>query len=198
VSLITAAIALAAAPGASAGVLVSTATDCATYTYERPFVRWLDLANYALVPNGNFESGTGGWSLSGAEVTSGNEPYYVHGSGESGSLALPAGSSATTPSMCVGLEHPALRFFARRTGGSLLSTLKVEVLFETAAGKVQSLPIGLLTGGSSFQHTLPVLVVANLLPLLPNQHTAVAFRLTPEAGSAWQIDDVYLDPHRRH
>jgi hypothetical protein len=63
---------------------------------------------------------------------------------------------------------------------------------------VRTLPIGLLLGGSSYQPTLPVLVVANLLTLLPNQRTAIAFRVTPQAGSSWQIDDVYLDPYRRH
>jgi hypothetical protein len=38
-------------------------------------------------------------------------------------------------------------------------------------------------------------VVANLLPLLPNNYTAVAFRLRAVTGT-WRIDDVYVDPKK--
>jgi len=39
--------------------------------------------------------------------------------------------------------------------------------------------------------------VANLLPLLPNGHTPVAFRFTPIRGGSWSIDDVHVDPYQR-
>ena len=41
------------------------------------------------------------------------------------------------------------------------------------------------------------LVVANLLPLLPPDMTAVRFKFAPLLGGAWQIDDVYVDPRSR-
>ena len=50
------------------------------------------------------------------------------------SLKLPSGSSAKSAAMCVGIEHPTLRLFARNTG-SPLSALKVEVHFEDCAGR---------------------------------------------------------------
>jgi hypothetical protein len=41
-------------------------------------------------------------------------------------------------------------------------------------------------------------IVANLLPLLPGDHTPVAFRFTPVGlGGDWRIDDLYVDPYRR-
>ena len=189
----------ALAPSASAGLLVTSATDYVPQPLERPFVRWLDPAQYTLLPGGTFESSLSDWTLSGARVVSGNEPYYVHGEGETQSLSLPAGSSATSAVIPVGLGHPTMRFFARSTGGSILSTLKVEVLFELANGHVASLPIGVALAGAhrSWQPTLPIPVVANLLPLLPGQYTPVAFRFTPVGGVAWTIDDVYVDPKRR-
>lgn len=185
------------APAAQAGPLVSSATDCDDQAYEQPFLPWADPASYVLAPNGNVENGDADWALSGAAaVVSGNESYYVHGAGESSSLRLQGGSSATTASMCVGIEHPTIRFFARNAG-SQFSTLRVDVLFEDAAGQVHALSIGTVGGGSSWQPTLPAPVVANLLPLLPNERTAVAFRFTPQGyGSDWRIDDVYVDPWR--
>jgi hypothetical protein len=50
-------------------------------------------------------------------------------------------------------------------------------------------------GGSKWTPTLPLPVIANLLPLLPGDLTPVRFRFTP-VGGAWQIDDVYVDPYR--
>jgi len=192
------ALALALVPAASAhaGLLVKTVGPCEGRTLEQPFARWLDPASYVLVAGGTFESAGSGWSLSKASRVTGNETFYVHGAGEKWSLSLPAGSSATSPSTCVGLGEPTLRLFARNTG-SLLSTLKVEVQFEDSTGKVRSLTVGLLTGTGTWQPTLPLPVLANLLPLLPNQNTAVAFRFTPQgAGGSWRIDDVYVDPWR--
>jgi hypothetical protein len=98
--------------------------------------------------------------------------------------------------MCVGIEHPDLRLFARNAG-SYFSTLKVEVLYEDAAGNSHSLMIGKLTGSASWQPSVVMPLVVNLLPLLPDERTAVAFRFTPEGGS-WRIDDVYVDPYRRY
>jgi hypothetical protein len=187
-------LALAVASPAQAGVLVSSATDCATETLEQPFLRWADAASYSLAPGGNFEAGAAGWALrGGANVGAGNEPYNVHAAGESSSLALPAGGSATSPALCVGLDHPTLRLFTR--GGSLLSALRVEVLFETSVGAVVAAPVGVVTAGP-WAPTLALPVVANLLPLLPNQRTAVAFRFTALGGD-WRIDDVYVDPWNR-
>ena len=144
------------------------------------------------------EGGATGWSLSGASVVAGNEPFHVHGDADASSLALPTGSSATTAAVCVGLEHPTLRLFAR-SSGSVLSSLEVDVLFENAAGDVVTLPIAVLPAAlhGRWRPTLPLPIVANLLPLLPGERTAVAFRFTPRGQAAWLIDDVYVDPFRR-
>jgi hypothetical protein len=183
------------APAAQAGPLVRAAASCSDVTVEQPFARWLDFANYVLAPDGTVEAGAADWSLSDASVVSGNEPYYVHGADESHSLALPPGSSATTRPMCVGIEYPTLRFFARNQGSGL-SRLKVEALYE-AAGEVRTTTIGTIVGGQSWQPTAPVPVLANLLALPPGGHTAVAFRFSPEGDGDWRIDDVYVDPFYR-
>ncbi|HET8673600.1 MAG TPA: hypothetical protein VFL87_08195 [Thermoleophilaceae bacterium] len=197
-ALSASALLFAAAPAAHAGILVKSATNCTYPAYEQPFARWSDNSNYILAPNGSFENGAGGWSLSKASVVSGNESYYVGGSSDSHSLAISAGGSAVSPTMCVGLDRPTLRFFARSSGGLLsLSTMAVSVRFETSLGLVAELPVGVVTPNTRWSPTLPMPVLASLLPLLPNDMTPVQFRFTPVGGASWWIDDVYVDPRAR-
>jgi hypothetical protein len=187
------------AVNANAGVLVSSASDCSSQSLSQPFVPWLDVANYTPLSGGSFES-AGGWSTSGgARIASGNEPFQVGGAGDGSSMSIPSGGSVTSPAICVGLEHPTVRFFAKRNTGGLLnlSTMRVDVLFENNLGIVNQLPIGVVTGSSNWQPTLPMTVLANLLALLPGQKTPVAFRFTPMLGGDWSIDDVYVDPYAR-
>lgn len=189
-------VTMAAAAPAQAGVLVASAKGCVTPATSQVFLRWLDPLRYEQAPGGNAESAAG-WTLTGgARVVPGNEPWKVGNRGDVSSLLLPRGSQATTGVMCVGIGHPVMRFFARRTSGWLLDVLKVEVLFEGAGGRVGSLPIGVVLAGGSWQPTLPFPVLASLLPLLPGEKTPVAFRFTPVGNANWQIDDVYVDPWR--
>lgn len=193
--LATVSAAAAFAGPAHAGILVSSATSCDTETLSQPFLPWLDVAQYTPLPGGSFEPGSPAWSLTGnAGVTADNESFSVGGSSDGYSLALGNGSSATSPSICVGIQSPTIRLFARN-GGSLLSTLRVDVLFEDALGYVHSAPVTTIIGGSRWQPTLTAPILVSLLPLLPNDQTAVAFRFTPQGvGGDWHIDDVFVDP----
>ena len=187
---------LVIAPAAQAGPLVASAPDCAEESVSQPFAPWADLMSYQFAPDGGFESGGQGWDLDGADVVSGNESYDVHDPGDSASLRIRAGESATSPTVCVGLEHPTIRLFGKRSNG-LIASAAVSVLFEDAAGNVLGAPIGVIAGTSSWQPTLPMPIVANLLPLLPGEHTPVRFRVTAVTGGV-QIDDLYVDPYRRN
>ncbi len=99
--------------------------------------------------------------------------------------------------MCVGIEHPTIRLFARNTG-SPLSSLKVKVHYVDGFGETQSAPIGVVGANGQWQPTQQMVIGVNLLPLLPGERTPVAFEFTPMgSGGEWQIDDVYVDPYRR-
>jgi hypothetical protein len=195
--LAAAATAIVAAP-ASAGVLVKSAGDCNSDALSNPFTPWADRADYFLAPAGRFESAPDGWALSGgARVAGDNEPWHVSGDGD-GALGIPAGGSATTPTICVGLEHPTLRFFARRTSGApLLASLAVSVQTETSLGLTATVPVGAVVAGTGdWSVTPPMLVVANLLPLLPGELTPIRVRFTAQHGD-FRVDDVYVDPSAR-
>jgi hypothetical protein len=191
-----------AAPTANAGLLVSTASNCDTQQLSQPFAPWADSANYTPVPGGSFEAGAPVWSLTGsAKVVSGNESFGVSSKSDSRSLSIPQGSTATSRSICVGLGEPTLRWFQKQSGGllglgSITSAMTVEVLFEDSLGQTLALPIGAGALNSGWSPSLPAVVIANLLPLLPGQKTAVAFRFRALTGN-WTIDDVYVDPYSR-
>jgi len=198
------AVALAAlavgASTASAGVLVASAPSCDAQPLSKPFRPWLDLADYTPLPGGDFEGAMAGWSMSGgAAVAAGNAAQRVGGMADGASLAIPAGGSATSATICVGITHPTTRFFARRRSSELrasLSSLRVDVLFELSSGTVTTLPIGSVLNDGSWQPTLPIAIVANLLTLLPGERTPIALRFTAQGGD-WSVDDVYVDPYGR-
>lgn len=199
--VVAAACAIAAlmAPAANAGILVNTAQSCDSEQLSQPFARFGDPAQYTPVPGGSFESGSAGWSLSGgAKVSSGNEPWQVGSAADSHSLYLPQGATAVSPSICVGLNEPTLRYFEKQAGSllGLTGAMTVDVLVEDSLGNVVSAPLlpGALT--TSWQPGLPSPIVANLLPLLPGQMTAVAFRFHALTGN-WNVDDVYVDPYMK-
>ncbi|HEY7604484.1 MAG TPA: hypothetical protein VH760_09490 [Gaiellaceae bacterium] len=191
-ALLCAGAALAGATSAQAATTArSGATGCPDQSLSHPFVRWLDPAGYVPLQNGSLEK-TDGWSLSGgARLVAGNEPFYVGSTGDRTSLSLPAGSSATSPPMCITLLHPTLRFFALNGGAG--SVLRVDAIVRLAGIRL-SLPIGVVLAGSSWQPTLPMPFLTNLLAPVSG---TVSFRFTPLGpSSGWRIDDVYLDPYK--
>ncbi len=200
-SLVTAVAVLATTSAtASAGVLVASAPSCAAQGLSKTFWAWLDPADYTELPGGDFESGTSAWELTGgAKVVRGNEIFKVDSGRDRKSLELPPGSSATSDTICVGIAHPTIRFFTKRNDGGVLSlsTVKVEVLFEAADGSVKSLTMGVVSNGGSWQPTLPLPIIANLLPLLPGEMTPVRFRFTALGSANWSVDDIWVDPYAR-
>lgn len=191
--LAVSAVALSLIPAAQAAEPRATGS-CDARVAEQPFLRWLDPASYVLVPNGSVER-SGGWDLrGGAARVAGNESFHVHGKLDAWSLAIPPRSSATTAPMCVGLDHPTLRLFVINRG-SLLSPLRVDVLFKDVTGVRRAVRIGAYLGTSGWQPTVPLAVLANISPP-PGEHIDVAFRFTSLGDGDWSIDDVYVDPFR--
>ena len=176
--------------GTAQAALLSTGA-CNEAALSQPFARWGDSSSYELVPGGSFEGSPSGWSLSGgAARVPGSEPYGVTGSVGAYSLSLPAGASAQSPSVCVNLSYPTFRFFARNDG--LLSTVLVQVVYQTALGTV-ALPIGVVAASGEWEPTLPMLTGSLVGGALSGGTAEVALRFTALGGSS-RIDDVFVDP----
>jgi hypothetical protein len=181
--------ALLALPATSAQAALGVACPLPA---SHPFAPWGDAAYYAFVPNGGFENGATGWTLGGgARVIAGNEPFSVHAAGDHAALSLPAGSSATSPRMCIGALSMKMRFFARYTVSSD-ARLKVKVLYDGGLGQLLGIADAGTVSGGQWHPSQAIGMLGGALPLLTQD---VRIRFTPaDSLGTWAIDDVYVDP----
>jgi hypothetical protein len=192
------AMALLVAPAAQAATPDSPAR-CVDQSFSQTFRPWNDRGAYTLSPGAGMEGDLAGWALAGgAETVPGNEPFRVGGPLDGRSLSLPTGSSVTSAPVCVGINYPFFRFFARNSGSSF-SALDVEVLYLNAGGHVMGAQtLGRLRGYSTWTPTQRISLAVGRSGAATGADAAVAFRFTPRGlGGRWQIDDVYVDPYAR-
>ena len=186
---------LAPAGTANAGLLSQSAGTCPSYPLSQPFAKWLDPMRYTLAPGGSFESSAGLTFTGGAKIVSGNEPNLLNSRTDKNSVLIPRGGTVTTGPICVGLDKPTVRFFAKRPNFALLPLLTVEGLFTTKSGGTGSLPlVGVPLAGNSWSVQLPFITTGALLEL--GDTTMMRFRIRAVSGD-WQVDDLYVDPMRR-
>jgi hypothetical protein len=171
--------------------ILSPGEDACGYVGSQVFVPWHDSLAYVLIPDGGFEGGGSGWALSGSGVAEGNETFQVGGMGDHVSLALPRGSSATSPPICVAKHDGVFRLFTHSVGDN--ARLKVEVFYANGRrGKTSVL------GAHDVWAPTRKLSVAIGRTKKGRESTAtIGMRFTPLSGS-WQIDDFYLDPRLRN
>jgi hypothetical protein len=180
-------LACLAIPADAGLVSTDSASYCDPYS-STAFQAWGDESNYMLTPGGSFEEGTPSWKLSGgAKIVSGNEPFFIHSQKDRRSLYMPAGSSASTPTMCFAPGDWHMRFVG---GGS--GQVKVTVTVNSLLGVVSVLDGGTVSNDGTWKPSPKVgLLLTNVTGLLTTK--AISLRFTATSGAS-QIDDVYLDP----
>jgi hypothetical protein len=170
------------------------AAQCPTQPAKQKFSGWGDSSDYFLVPGGSFEGTPAqvGWTLSGATLTPGNEPFHLNGATDDQSLVIGDGGSATSPAFCVDSTMPSLRFFVRQTVPG--SDLKIQGVAQTPRGPVSLTLADLRDGSLSSWTAVQVTVETNRIP--KGFSIGAALRFVVPASGSWQIDDVYVDPYR--
>jgi hypothetical protein len=180
--------------------LAAVSAQACSYPGAKPvFAAWGDQHDYALAPEGGFESGGNGWSLrGGASVVAGNESYQLNGAGDSESLSLPAGSSATSPPICMSIDTPLIRLVARNAGDPS-SRMRVEAVY-SLLGLVRTNVVNTIYAGPSWEPAKQMSTVLGLSTIVGTiLPSAIQVRLTPlDSAGRWQVDDLYVDPFARH
>jgi hypothetical protein len=179
------------------GVPAAANAACASTPVSKPFSAFGDTSNYSLLSNGAFESGTGGWSLSGASVASGNESYKVNAATDAKSLAIKATGRVVSPTFCVSSAHPSFRFFAKRTSGTW-GVLNVSLRWSLDGGATNETTVGSVTPGTDWAPTQSFGLSQVLGIWNASQTASVQIILDPEnSGGNVAVDDVYIDPYTR-
>jgi hypothetical protein len=187
--------------GALLAVMAFAASaQACSYTGAEPvFSRWGDIHSYVLGPDGGFESGSSGWSLSGgARTVPGNEAYYLNDAGDSRSLSLPGASAAVSPSICMSIDTPVLRMVVRN-GGDPSSRLRVEAVY-SLLGLLRTNVVHDVAAGSAWRPSQELSVVLGLSTIVGTvTPSSIRVRVRPLDGKGqWQVDDFYVDPFARH
>ena len=192
---------LAASAAAAASLTIAPGAKAASCDepVSQPFLAWSDSALYAPVDNGDFEAGSAGWTLSGgAAVEAGGNPFRPDSAASA--LRLPSGSSATSPSVCMEPGSPTARMFAETLSGGPSASLRVEVIYEDGRSQGTAKNAGHLPSVSEFGPTRKFSLAQGRLGTKPGSEetSSVRLRFTPRDGSDWLIDDLFIDPRRRH
>jgi hypothetical protein len=188
VGLVALALVAITAPAASAGgSLLGLNNDCGQTS--QPFAQFGDQRNYTFGANGGLENGSAGWSMGGAEITSGNETFFAHASSDRYSLALSPGDSALSPKLCMGTTSTVTRFFVRSSDGG---RVRVQVVLKNLLGQVLGiLQVSDLSAGARWSPGPAILNLDSLLGLLGV--SSIQLKFTTLAGNV-QVDDIYVDP----
>ena len=165
---------------------------------SQPFTTWGDDGGYFLISGGSFEDDASGWSLDGATIVPGSESFYVGSLSDSRSLAIPNDASATSPSVCVTVQSPTLRFFVLNTGAKD-SKLEVDLNYIDDKGnprtqKLKDIGTDKTLGSWTLTNSIKFLGPINSV-LDHDGKTNVSFTFAPKDGKGnWRIDDEYVDP----
>jgi hypothetical protein len=172
---------------ASNGCSVSSAPEAQT------FGPLGDQSWYVEAPNGGFENGSAGWTLSpGASVQSGANQTLLPAAGDDHGLVLPPLASATTGVFCVTGTAPTMRLFARQS-----SWLPSAIVVTVVATRPGSLPQLLATPTLAVPGSWTSPTELFRLPWLGDANTQVTITIASVGLGTVQIDDVYVDPIRQ-
>jgi len=123
-------------------------------------------------------------------IQPGRPAFAVHAPADHQSLAIPAGGSTTTPSLCYGVLYPSIRFFAKSTSGES-GYISVRVKVRSVLGLLTVLDGGRLTVGPDWSPTEAHLQLGAALASFVGAKS-MQVELVPSTGV--QIDDFYVDP----
>jgi hypothetical protein len=192
-------IAIATAALAISAAWAGAAQACNYTGADQVFKPWGDQHSYVLAPDGGFEAGGLGWYLGGgAKAVSGNEAFFLNAPSDKSSLALPAGSTAISPPICMSLDTPGFRLVARNSGDPS-SGLRVEATY-ALLGLVRTKTVSTVYSSSTWAPSQQMSTVLSLSTIVGTViPSAIQIRITPlGSGGQWQVDDLYIDPFARH
>jgi hypothetical protein len=167
----------------------ATTASCQDPVLENPFTDLGDYRDYVLAPSGDFEDpALEGWNLEGGAAATVDEDGDF-------ALALPAGSTATSPAMCIDLNYPTARFHVRNQVED--GDLEVEVMYVDHKKAYKPHKVKKLKGKRGWAATEDI----KIDPERGGKEAGwrrVAFRFVAHKDKGdFRIDNLYVDPRMR-
>lgn len=171
----------------------ASAAACADPPSHAVFAAWGDSGSYFPAPGGTFEEAGNPWT--GGRLVADQDPWMLGGADHRQALAIPEGTSATSPWLCVSAVHPDFRVVARQPS-SWASYLEVSLRFVDPLGTVRVVPVDAVPRTKSGWAVSPRLRLTRDLPMSTLGEIRAQLRLTARGGQ-WTVDDVFIDPFRK-
>jgi hypothetical protein len=176
--------------GAS-GASSSTFASCEGQTFAPTFETLGDANYYTLVPGGEFNSASEGWTLlGGARIVEASRPE----GGSGGVLELPGGSVAISPPTCVTLQYPTARVWLQEVKGNNGVTVAVAypgtsltVTSPQNVGQVHGQP-----GGWTLSS--PINVQPQIAGAAESTREARFVFTSTNRGTSYRLYGLYVDP----
>jgi hypothetical protein len=173
---------------------------CSAPQLSNPLLAFKDRRDYFVAPGGDFEDPQlDGWQLEGgATVTGGGSTQAVLGTQQL-SLALPPGSSATSPEMCVDLNYPTFRFFMAQLERDTDAELAVDVIYPALSrNNVREAKKFRLKAKDGWSLSDDIKLEPQRLGKRSGwRKVAIRFRVKPgNKPAGYRVDDILIDPHR--
>jgi hypothetical protein len=181
------------------GVAADPGPLCADQVFDQVFLDWNDLRSYTLAPNGSFESGLDGWTVSdGVEVRPHLNSFLLDPG--TSALFMPANSVAISPPICVTSDYPAARLFGKTLTSRNAAAMRVKVIYppseEGDAPKAK--PAGTLHRERYWNATRKFALSPGQIAKAAGPDGTAKIRLRFQTRDAsWLLDDVFVDPRAR-
>lgn len=180
-------------------------TGCPDQPTTQAFAKFGDTADYSLVPGGDFEQGSSGWTYSNARPVAGNETAGVLPGKRSVAMGnnwfFTGPSTLTSPWFCVSDAHPYFRFLLKPNGP--VGVLATFIRFTDASGRtvqqqVQSkIATNLFPGKWAPSELNPLSINLSIGAGESKRVQLVFMTLASVLGAGYYIDNVLVDPYRR-
>jgi hypothetical protein len=181
---------LSLAPAAALAKSGPTPTTCEGQVFSQPFLAYGDSHFYTLVPGGEFNNTSEGWTLSGgASLAGSTRPEGVKGD----VLDLPKGAKAVSPPMCVTLSYPSARAWVNGPSGS--NGVVVSVSYAGTVSAITPQEVGVIKA----RYGAWTLGRFSVEPSVAGQEQTpreVRFVFEGKKGET-QLFDVYVDPRMK-
>ena len=153
-----------------------------------------DPRDYFVPVGGDFE--TPRWTLTGdATLTSGSGPLRLGAANSS--LRLRPGASATSPTFCVDLDYPTMRFFSAQVAAGGAAKLNVDVIYPNLA-RSQTNAATVASGTSAWTLSKDVRLRPEVVDKADGWRVVqLRFSAEKAARGDWRVDDVLVDPRMR-